>query len=100
MNTTATAASCILGPGHTTATMKQAPLRVAPGVREERWFYVHEAEMVAKYGGRWIAVSGDAVIGVGAGASEAAEQAKARGFSDMALIPVPRRLGEWDNLIA
>ena len=99
MNTTVTATTYTLDFGCTTLSAKQAPYKAAPGVREQRWFYAHEVEMVAEYGGRWIAVSGDAVIGVGSGASEAAKQAKARGFSDMALILVPEYLGQWDNLI-
>ncbi|KKN75229.1 hypothetical protein LCGC14_0382280 [marine sediment metagenome] len=99
MSTTFTATRYSFNPNCTTFSVKQvSPL--TPGVREQRWFYAHEAEMVAQYGGRWIAISGETVIGVGDGASEAAEQARARGFSDMALIQVPKRLGEWDNLIA
>ena len=55
--------------------------------------------MIAQYGGRWIAVSGDTVLGAGNDALEAHEQAKARGFPNAALILVPGREGEWDNLV-
>ena len=73
-------------------------VRLDPGAREQRWFHAHEAEMVAQYSGRWISVSGDTVLGVADDAREAYEQAKARGFADAAVIQVPERVGEWDNL--
>lgn len=73
-------------------------VRLAPGVREQRWFHAHEAEMIAQYGGRWIAVSGDAVLGAADDARGAYEQAKARGFGDAAVIQVPECADEWDNL--
>ena len=99
MSTTTTATTYTFHLDCTTLSAKSAPPTAASGVREQRWFYAHEAEMIAEYGGRWIAVAGDTVVGAGNGALEAHEQAKSRGFADAALIPVPNILGEWDNLI-
>ncbi len=79
-------------PGHPEVDM--------PGAYEHRWFHAHEAEMVARYAGCWIALSGDTVLGVAHDARGAAEQAKARRVKDIALISVPNYVGEWDNLIA
>lgn len=83
----------------TSSSLHSRAVGPAPGAREQRWFYEHEAEMIAQYGGRWIAVSGDTVLGAGSDALEAHEQAKARGFPNAALILVPGREGEWDNLV-
>jgi len=83
----------------TSASMPNPVVRPAPGTREQRWFHEHETEMIGQYGGRWIAVSGDTVLGAGNDALEAHEQAKARGFPNAALILVPGREGEWDKLV-
>jgi hypothetical protein len=82
----------------TSASIDGPAVRLNPGAREQRWFHAHEAEMIAQYGGRWIAVSGDTVLGAADDARGAYEQAKARGFGNAAVIQVPERAGEWDNL--
>lgn len=81
------------------SSMPSRAVAPIPGVREQRWFHEHKAEMIAQYGGQWIAVAGDTVIGAGHDALEAHEQAKSRGFAGAALILVPQHEGDWDDLI-
>ena len=40
------------------------------------WLVVHGTELCAEYGGKWIAVRGGKVVGVGETAPEAADQAR------------------------
>lgn len=82
----------------TSASIDGPVVRPVPGAREQRWFYEHEAEMVAQYGGRWIAVSGDTVLGAGDEANDAYRQAESRGFPNAVVILVPEQVGELDNL--
>ena len=42
------------------------------------WLTEHSLEIYEKYAGKWIAVRDSEVVGVGATATEAAEQAKAK----------------------
>ena len=82
----------------TSSSIRSRAISPSPGAREQRWFYEHEAEMVAQYGGRWIAVSGDTVLGAGDEANDAYRQAESRGFPNAVVILVPEQLGELDNL--
>lgn len=83
----------------TTRASWPSVVRLAPGVHEQRWFHDHEAEMIAQYGGRWIAISGSTLLGVADSAKDAYERAKQRGITDPAIVQVPKHVGEWDHLI-
>ena len=74
-------------------------VRIDPGVREQHWFHAHEAEMIAQYGGQWIAISGSTLLGVADSAKDAYERAKQRGVTAPAIMQVPEHVGEWDHLI-
>ena len=74
-------------------------VRLATGVREQSWFHDHEAEIIAQYGGRWIAISGSTLLGVADSAKDAYERAKQRGVTAPAIMQVPQHVGEWDHLI-
>ena len=74
-------------------------VRVSPGVREQHWFHDHEAEMIAQYGGQWIAISGSTLVGAADSAKDVCEQARQRGVTNPAIVQVPERPGQWDHLI-
>ena len=83
----------------TTQASLPSVVRLATGVREHCWFLDHEAEMIAQYGGRWIAISGSTLLGVADSAKDAYGQAKQRGVTAPAIMQVPEHTGEWEHLI-
>jgi hypothetical protein len=48
----------------------------APLSEDADWMADHDAELFARYRGKWVAVYGKRVVGVGATAIEAAQQAR------------------------
>ncbi len=83
----------------TTRASWPSVVRLTPGVREQHWFHAHEAEIIAQYGGQWIAISGSTLLGVADSAKHAYERAKQRGVTAPAIMQVPEHVGEWDHLI-
>ena len=60
------------------------------GKRELEWISGHQNELEV-YGGKWIAVCDNEIVGVGKTAKEAFEQGKEKGFHKVHLTMVMRK---------
>lgn len=68
-----------------------------PHLKELRWAQAHEAELRERYGGQWIAIDGERIVGSGPQLSDAAAQAGQAGVENPLFMSIaPVRIALWN----